>query len=90
MTSASKAKHIQRHVALTVLQYTVHGITLMLTQTLVAVERKKRKVYAIRRQNGSLCTQKQPETAAPLDCSIYYERRGGQLPTKACPPRLSC
>ena len=25
---------------------------------------KKRKVYAIRRHNGSLCTQKQPETAA--------------------------
>ena len=25
---------------------------------------KKRKVYAVRRYNGSFCTQKQPETAA--------------------------
>ena len=25
---------------------------------------KKRKVYAVRRHNGSFCTQKQPETAA--------------------------
>ena len=25
---------------------------------------KERKVYAVRRHNGSLCTQKQPETAA--------------------------
>ena len=27
-------------------------------------EEKKKKVFAVRRHNGSLCTQKQPETAA--------------------------
>ena len=45
------------------------------------VERKRRKVYVVRRHNGSLCTQKQPETAAvrALTAATWKsDPRGGQ------------
>ena len=47
-----------------------------------AANRKKDKVYAVRRHNGSLCTQKQPETAALRALKAATRKsdpKGGQL-----------
>ena len=47
------------------------------------VERKRRKVYVVRRHNGSLCTQKQPETAAvrALEVATRKSDPGGSSPS---------
>ena len=39
---------------------------------------KKRKVYAVRRHHGSLCTRKQPETAALRAAINKSDPMGGQ------------
>ena len=40
--------------------------------------RKKRQIYAVRRHDGSLCTQKQPETAALKTAIKQSDLMGGQ------------
>ena len=50
------------------------GCDLLLRQE----KKRKRKVYAIRRYNGSLCTQKQPETAALTAAIRKSDPKGGQ------------
>ena len=50
---------------------------------------KKRKVYAVRRYNGSLCTQKQPETAA-FRALKAATRKGKQKDPKGGQPAMLC
>ena len=51
--------------------------------------RKKRKVYAVRRHDGSLCTQKQPETAALKAAIRKSDPKGGQ-PAQLGYKKLKC
>ena len=50
-------------------------------------KKRKRKVYAVRRYNGSLCTQKQPETAA-FRALKAATRKGKQTDPKGGQPLL--
>ena len=53
-------------------------------------ERKKRKVYAVRRHDGSLCTQKQPETAACRVLKAATRRRKSKSDPKGGQPVVFC
>ena len=60
-----------------------------ITPYLYRKERKERKVYAIRRYNGSFCTQKQPETAA-FRALKAATRKGKQKDPKGGQPAVFC
>ena len=63
------------------------GIVSQVTWPQSSKQEKKRKAYAVERHDGSLCTQKQPETAALKAAIKKSDPVGGQPIADARPSR---